>query len=61
MLLKKLLAKFRNVPADGRSISLERKALCNIDPVIFQEVTKITIYGTKYGPYYIYAFFLQPK
>lgn len=56
MLLKKLLTKFRSFPAYGMSISLERQDLCNTDTVIFQEVTKITFYGTKYGPYYTYTF-----
>lgn len=40
MLRKKILAKLHNFPADGMSISLESKHLYNIDPVIFQEVTK---------------------
>lgn len=58
---KKILAELHNFPADGMSISLESKDLYNIDPVIFQEVTKIQIYGTQYGPYYTYTFFLLPK
>lgn len=60
MLLKKLLTKFRNFPAHGMSISLERQDMCNADTVIFQEVTKITFYGTKYGPYCIHAFCFLP-
>lgn len=52
MLLKKLLGKFHNFPAHSMIVSLERQDLCNIDTVIFQEVTKIAFYGTKYGLYY---------
>lgn len=42
------------------SISPEREDMCNIDTVIFQEVTQITFYGTKYGAYYRHTFCFFP-